>query len=159
MGKSSPGNTKLQAPTAVIFGHCDTLNLSQRVSLSSLSASHILAFHSATSYNAIMKSYVPLVCVLLLLVVGLTIGCSREQATEVQVVDFDRLLTNPGQYNGQYVTIEGFFFHGFETIALSEDLEYSGFAEGHLVPKGRMLWIEGVISGQVYDRLSQRRGQ
>ena len=100
-----------------------------------------------------MKSYVPLIRVLLLSIVGLTIGCSKEQAAEVQVVDFDQLLTSPEQYNGQDVTIEGFFFHGFEIVVLSEYLEYSGYAEGHLVPKGKMLWIEGGISKEVYDRL------
>ena len=100
-----------------------------------------------------MKSYVPLVCVLLLSIIGLTIGCSKEQAAEVQVVNFDQLLTSPEQYNGQDVTIEGFFFHGFEIVVLSENLEYSGYAERHLVPKGKMLWIEGAISKEVYDRL------
>ena len=100
-----------------------------------------------------MKSYVPLVCVLLLSIIGLTIGCSKEQATEVQVVNFDQLLTSPEQYNGQDVTIEGFFFHGFEIVVLSENLGYSGYADGHLVPKGKMLWIEGAISKEVYDRL------
>lgn len=100
-----------------------------------------------------MKSYVPLVCVLLSSIIGLTIGCSKEQAAEVQVVNFGQLLTSPEQYNGQDVTIEGFFFHGFEIAVLSENLEYSGYAEGHLVPKGKMLWIEGAISKEVYDRL------
>jgi len=100
-----------------------------------------------------MKSYVPLVCVLLLSIIGLTIGCSKEQAAEVQVVNFDQLLTSPEQYNGQDVTIEGFFFRGFEIVVLSENMEYSGYAEGHLVPKGKVLWIEGAISKEVYDRL------
>ena len=100
-----------------------------------------------------MKSYVPVVCVLLLSTMGLTISCSKEQATEVQGVNFDQLLTTPEQYNGQDVTIEEFFFHGFEIVVLSENLEYSGYAEGHLVPKGKVLWIEGAISKEVYDRL------
>jgi len=100
-----------------------------------------------------MKSYVPLACVLLLSIISLTIGCSKEQAAEVQVVNFDQLLTSPEQYNSQDVTIEGFFFHGFEIVVLSEILEYSGYTERHLVPKGKMLWIEGAISKEVYDRL------
>ena len=104
-----------------------------------------------------MKSYVPLIRVLLLSIVGLTIGCSKEQAAEVQVVDFDQLLTSPEQYNGQDVTIEGFFFHGFEIVVLSEYLEYSGYAEGHLVPKGKMLWIEDEIPKEIYDKLNQQQ--
>ena len=104
-----------------------------------------------------MKSYVPLVCVLLLPIVGLTIGCSKEQAAEGQVVNFDQLLTSPEQYNGQDVTIEGFFFHGFEVIVLSESLESSGYAQGHLIPKGKMVWVEGGIPKEVYDKLYQQQ--
>jgi len=78
-------------------------------------------------------------------------GCREEQVT------FDQLFSNPNQYNGKYLTIEGFFFGGFEVIILSKNLEYSGYAEGHLVPKGRMVWIEGGIPREVYDALYQQQ--
>ena len=103
-----------------------------------------------------MKRYISLVCVLTLLITCPAIGCSKEQSAEGQVVNFDQLSTNPEQYNGHDITIEGFIFHGFETIVLSEYLEYSGYARGHLVPKGKMFWIEGGISKEVYDRLYQQ---
>ncbi len=35
-----------------------------------------------------------------------------------------------------HIILEGFYFHGFEVIVLSERLEYSGYAEGYFVPKG-----------------------
>jgi hypothetical protein len=102
-----------------------------------------------------MNKYVAPACISLLSIIGLTIGCSEEQATKVREVTFDQLFTNPDQYNGRYVIIEGFYFSGFEVIVLSEKLEYSGYAEGHLVPKGRMVWIEGGIPKEVYDKLYQ----
>ena len=103
-----------------------------------------------------MNRYVASVGVLLLLMIGLAIGCGQGQATKVQEVTFEQLSTNPSKYSGRHITIEGFYFSGFEVIVLSEKLEYSGYAEGHIVPKGSMIWIEGGIPRGVYDRLYQQ---
>ena len=73
-----------------------------------------------------------LVCASLLLIIGLTIGCSEEQATEVQDATLEQLFANPDKYNSKQVIVEGFYFHGFETIVLSERLEYSGYAPGQI---------------------------
>jgi len=91
-------------------------------------------------------------CVLLS-VVGLVISCSGSKTTKAQAVNFDQLLANPDKYNGKYVTIEGIYFHGFEVIVLSEELKYSGYVQGHLVPKGKIIWIEGGIPESIYDKL------
>ena len=104
-----------------------------------------------------MSRYFALVSMLLLPIVSLTIGCRDEPATQVQKVTFDRLFTSPDQYNSKYVAIEGFYFQGFETIVLSERLEYSGYAERHLIPKGRMIWVSGGIPKEVYDKLYQQQ--
>lgn len=98
-----------------------------------------------------------LVCISLLLIIGLTVGCSEERATEMQDATLEQLFTNPDKYNGKQVIVEGFYFHGFETLVLSERLEYSGYAEGHIVPKGKMLWVEGGISKEIYDKLNQQQ--
>jgi hypothetical protein len=66
---------------------------------------------------------------------------------------FEQLFADPDKYNGNTIAIEGFCFHGWEIIALGEMLEFSGYAPGHLVPKGRMVWIEGGIPIEVYDKL------
>jgi len=97
-----------------------------------------------------VNCYSVLICVLLLFLV-LNAGCRGEQ--EAQQVTLEQLFSNPHKYNGEYVITEGFYFGGFEVIVLSENLEYSGYAEGHLIPKGRMLWLEGGIPKEVYDRL------
>jgi hypothetical protein len=52
------------------------------------------------------------------------------------------------------VEVEGFYFHGFETIVLAERLEPSGLADGPLWPRGAMLWIEGNgIPRDIYDQV------
>jgi len=89
--------------------------------------------------------------------IGSTIGCSTEQVNNVQEVTLDQLFANLDKYNGKQVIVEGFYFHGFEIIVLSERLEYSGYAEGHLVPKGKMLWVEGGIPKEIYDKLNQQQ--
>ena len=99
-----------------------------------------------------MNRYIILVSVLLLIIIGIAAGCSGE-AIEVPELTFGQLFASPEKYNGKTIAIEGFCFHGFEIIVLSEILEYSGYAPGHLVPKGRMVWIEGGIPKEVRDRL------
>lgn len=100
-----------------------------------------------------MTRYLVLVCGLLLLITS-AVGC---QQGVVKQVALDELFSNPGKYNGKNVITEGFYFSGFEVIVLSESLEYSGYAEGHMVPEGRMLWIEGGIPKEIYDRLYQQQ--
>ena len=88
------------------------------------------------------------------------VACSFAQdggtGNQAQEVTFDQLFAKPDEYNGRQIILEGFYFGGFEVIVVSEKLEYSGYAPGHLVPKGRMLWIEGGIPKEVYDRLYQQ---
>jgi len=94
----------------------------------------------------------------LVITVTLTGGCAgKGEGTNRQEVTFDQLFSNPEQYHGRYITLEGFYFQGFEVIVLSEDLKYSGYAEGHLIPEGRMLWIEGGIPQEIYDQLYQQQ--
>lgn len=95
--------------------------------------------------------------VLWLLLSGLIGGCQGEPQAKEQAVTFAQLFSSPERYNGQYIILEGFYFSGFEVSVLSEILEYSGYAEGHLVPKGRMIWVEGGIAKEVYDQLYEQQ--
>ena len=85
------------------------------------------------------------------------LGCQRVGENQAREVTFEQLFTSPAQYHGRQITLEGFYFHGFEVIVLSEGLEPSGYAEGHLIPKGRMLWIEGGIPLEIYNRLQEQK--
>ncbi len=104
-----------------------------------------------------MVSWRYLVISLLLALMVIAAGCGRQTPSTAPVVTLEQLLSSPQQYNGKTVVVETFCFSGFETIVLSERLELSGYAAGHLVPKGRMLWIEGGIPREVYDRLYQQQ--
>jgi hypothetical protein len=84
------------------------------------------------------------------------LGCHWVGEEQTREVTFEQLLVNPEQYHGRQITQEGFYFQGFEVVVLSERLELSGYAEGHLIPKGRMLWIEGGIPLEIYDRLYEQ---
>ena len=99
----------------------------------------------------IIKSVVSMSALLFLVLPA--IGCNQEKSGEVT---FEQLFSNPGQYNGRDITLEGFYFQGFEVQVMVESLEYSGYAEGHLVPKGKMLWVEGGVPLEVYNGLYQQ---
>jgi len=79
-----------------------------------------------------------------------TLGCGQDEDHEIT---FQQLFSNPDQYNGKEITVDGFFFQGFEVQAIAKNLEYSGHAEGHLVLKGEMIWVKGGIPREVYDEL------
>jgi hypothetical protein len=80
-------------------------------------------------------------------------GCQPAGEGQTGEVTFTELFSHPDQYQERQITLEGFCFLGFEVMVLSEGLEYSGYAEGHLIPQGRMLWIEGGIPPDTYNQL------
>ena len=65
----------------------------------------------------------------------------------------EQLMSNPEKYNGNVVTVSGYYFHGWETVLLCEGLKYSGLAEGHIGPDGERMWIEGGLPLEVYENL------
>ena len=69
-------------------------------------------------------------------------------------VTFAQLVAEPEKYNGQAITIEGFWFDGFEIAVLAERLEPANFEPGNVQPKGALIWIKGglpeTISNQLY---------
>lgn len=100
---------------------------------------------------------VPIVVILIFSIVAVVaLGSCKPGETTPQEVNFDQLFAAPEKYDGRSITIEGFYFQGFEVIVLSEKLEYSGLSLEHLVPKGRTVWIEGGIPKEVYDKLSKQ---
>jgi hypothetical protein len=90
------------------------------------------------------------------LIAVLASGCANKDSGKGTSVTFEQLLSSPNQYSGKEITIEGFVFLGFETMVLSEELNKSGYAEGHLIPGERMLWIEGGIPTDIHDELHQQ---
>ena len=104
-----------------------------------------------------MKKRVSLIGVLLFLLVGFVLGCKSQQAVEAQEITFEQLFLAPDRYNGKDIIIEGYYYQGWETIVLSEKLVYSGHAPGHLIPEGKMLWIEQGVPREIYDGAYQQQ--
>ncbi|MFC1592915.1 hypothetical protein ACFL4C_02760 [Candidatus Omnitrophota bacterium] len=98
-----------------------------------------------------MNKFVLSITILLSLLTGVMVGCSNQQKSEIQEVTFEQLFLTPEKYNGKDIIIEGYYYHGWETIVLSEELVYSGNAPGHLIPDGEMLWIEQGVPKEIYD--------
>jgi hypothetical protein len=49
--------------------------------------------------------------------------------------------------------VEGFYFVGFEIVALSGSLVPSDFYPGNLAPEGKLVWLEGAMPEDVYAQL------
>jgi len=77
-------------------------------------------------------------------------GCSWQKNGEVTL---DELTSDPVRYNVEEITIDGFYFQGFDVQAITERLEYSGYTLGHIVPKGEIIWVEGGILGDIHEEL------
>jgi hypothetical protein len=88
-----------------------------------------------------------------IILVGMALGYQALFGGRAQEVTFEQLYSRPGEYSGEQIVIEGFYFHGWEVIVLCERLEPSGYAEGHLTPGGAMIWVEGGIPQDVYEAL------
>jgi hypothetical protein len=84
------------------------------------------------------------------------LGCTNENINNNASITFEQLFSNPSHYNGGKISIEGFIYLGFEIRVLSEELKESGHAEGHLIPGKRMIWIEGDVPIEIYDRLHEQ---
>ena len=87
------------------------------------------------------------------LLVLLLAACGAPQSEVPPELTIAELLDSPQNYNNEIVVVQGFYFHGFETAVMCESLVLSGIAEGHLVPDGEMLWVEGGLPRAIYDAL------
>lgn len=97
-----------------------------------------------------MKKWKLLVTTAILSLAMLPSACGL---TVSKAVTFDSLFANPEYYNGRDITIEGYFFSGWEIIVLSEKLDYYLSSRKAPWPGGNMMWVEGSIPKDIYDRL------
>ncbi len=68
-------------------------------------------------------------------------------------VTFSQLVNQPETYRVQFVTLEGFYFSGFEITALSEELVAAAYNSANLSPQQPLIWIAGNLGQNVYDNL------
>jgi hypothetical protein len=100
-----------------------------------------------------MRRYLELVCAIFVTIVVLLTGCQANQPDLPEEVSFDQLFASPGQYDGKEIVLDGYYFAGFETIVIAEEMEYSGYAEGNLIPSGRLIWVDGGMPIEIYAQL------
>jgi hypothetical protein len=100
-----------------------------------------------------MRRHLVLVCAIFVTIVVLATGCQANQPDVPEEVTFDQLLASPGQYDGKEIVLDGYYFAGFEALVIAEEMEYSGYAEGHLIPCGRYIWVDGGMPIEIYDQL------
>ncbi len=93
-----------------------------------------------------------LILISLLIILVLLYGCSR-MPPPVSAVSFEQVISDPLKYNGKSIAIVAFYFHGFEVNVLCNNLKYSGYAEQHLIPDGDLIWLEGNIPSEIYNKL------
>ncbi len=79
-------------------------------------------------------------------------GMTTTITTSPLRVSFADLTSNPESYNGKYVTIEGYWFDGFEIAVLAERLDISDFAEGNVRPAGVLIWTKGGLSEEINSK-------
>lgn len=68
-------------------------------------------------------------------------------------VTFRQLFAEPDRFSGKTISLEGFYFNGFEASIFCEELKLSGYAEGHLVPASEGPWVNGGVPRDIYDNL------
>ena len=80
-------------------------------------------------------------------------GSTKTPAASSSIITFSQLTADPEKYNGQTVTIEGFWFDGFEIEVLAERLISSDFAPGNLQPDGLKIWVKNGLPEGVNQQL------
>ena len=68
-------------------------------------------------------------------------------------VTFDQLVNQPSVYNDKFITVEGFYFSGFEITALSFELVPATYNPNSVTPKQPLIWITGNLGQDVYSNL------
>jgi hypothetical protein len=92
-----------------------------------------------------------LVPVMALLLLSLVFnGCSPGSG---EIITFSQLISRTAQYNGRSVTLEAYYFSGFEISALAGSLGPSTFGPWRIVPSGPLVWVKSGITQNIFDKL------
>lgn len=71
-------------------------------------------------------------------------------------VSFADVIANPSNYNNKSITIEGYYFSGFEITALSGAL-LPASQPGNVVPQQPLIWISPGLSTDIASQLYQQQ--
>jgi hypothetical protein len=96
------------------------------------------------------KKYI-LLWVLILSILSLVFsGCG---GSANQSITFSELIAQADKYNGKMVTLEAYYFSGFEISAISESVGPANSGAWRIVPTGTLVWVKGGISQELQGKL------
>jgi hypothetical protein len=97
-----------------------------------------------------------LLSILIIAVLGLALGgCGNSGG---QPVTFSQLISQADRYNGKIVTLEAFYFSGFEISALCESVGPATSGPSRIVPTGTLIWVAGGIPLDLQNTLYGQGG-
>ena len=97
----------------------------------------------------------PVLLCILFLMASLS-GCGGKSTTTpspaVSAEFFTQIASDPGKYNGQTVTFEGYYFSGFEIAVICEKLAPEDGWAGNYMPDGIKIWADGSFPDAVKSK-------
>lgn len=89
----------------------------------------------------------------LLVMVFISLQAAGCGGNGTEVLTFSKLISRADDYNGKTVTLEAFYFSGFEISALCGSVGPSTSGAWRIVPNGTLIWVEGGISPELQNQL------
>lgn len=95
------------------------------------------------------RKYVLSLIISISLICVFVAGCSGTEES----VTFSGLISQPNKYNGKAVTLEAYYFSGFEISALAGSVGPATSGPWRIVPTGTLIWVASGISQGLIDSL------
>jgi hypothetical protein len=76
--------------------------------------------------------------------------------TPVPSVTFNELISQPASFNNRYMTLDAYYFSGFEISALASSLVPSTVNPQNVTPAQPLIWVTGDLGQSVYQNLKQQ---
>ncbi|PPD58034.1 hypothetical protein JP09_007015 [Dehalogenimonas etheniformans] len=106
-----------------------------------------------TAMQTILARWLPVGITLLLIAMATSCGAGTPKTVPFS---FSELIDHPALYNSRAVTVNGYYFSGFEISALASALVQSTFDPSNVTPVQPLIWITGDLGQAVYQNLMQQ---
>ena len=81
-----------------------------------------------------------LIALVIMIFALVPVACNGSTGDTDKILTFSELITSADEYNGKTVTVEGFYFSGFEITALAGSLGWAEFEPERIVPQQPLIW-------------------
>jgi hypothetical protein len=111
---------------------------------------------SVEHQNRIIRShskFIRLTSLVLILTLALPLVSGCISAGADQPLNFADLIAQADKHNGKTVTVEAFYFSGFEISAIAGSLEPHHSGMWGLIPTGPLVWVKGGITQELLDKM------